>query len=66
VAREGCHSSPAASLPQPHRPIVAAAYDQLAEAEPERIRAIDASQPPEGVLDDALDAVGDLLALPSR
>jgi dTMP kinase len=45
---------------------IAAAYDELAEAEPERIRVIDASQPAERVLDDALDAVGDVLALPSR
>lgn len=40
---------------------IAAAYEQLAEAEPERIRAIDARQPPELVLRDALAAVADLL-----
>jgi dTMP kinase len=41
---------------------IAAAYDELARAEPERIRCIDASQPPERVLHEALDAVADLLA----
>jgi dTMP kinase len=40
---------------------IAAAYDDLARAEPERIRTIDASQPPDRVLNDALDAVEDLL-----
>jgi dTMP kinase len=41
---------------------IAAAYDELARAEPERIRTIDASQSPERVLEDALDAVEDLLS----
>jgi dTMP kinase len=36
---------------------VAEAYDALAAAEPERIAVIDAAQPPEGVLADALAAV---------
>jgi dTMP kinase len=36
---------------------VAAAYDELAAAEPERIAVIDASQPPEAVLADALAAL---------
>jgi dTMP kinase len=36
---------------------VAAAYDELAAAEPDRIRVIDASQPPEAVLADALAAL---------
>ncbi|HUB73867.1 MAG TPA: dTMP kinase [Solirubrobacteraceae bacterium] len=40
---------------------VAAAYDELAQAEPERIRAIDALQAPARVLADALAAVEDLL-----
>jgi dTMP kinase len=40
---------------------VAAAYDELASAEPERIRTIDASQPRDRVLLDALAAVEDLL-----
>jgi dTMP kinase len=40
---------------------IAAAYDELARAEPERIRTIDASQSPDRVLSDALDAVADLL-----
>jgi dTMP kinase len=45
---------------------VASAYDELARAEPERIRVIDASQPPLQVLDDALAAIADLLQrLPS-
>jgi dTMP kinase len=41
---------------------IAAAYDELAGEEPERIRRIDADQPPEEVLRDALAAVEDLLA----
>jgi dTMP kinase len=44
---------------------IAAAYDELARAEPERIRTIDASQPPEHVLREALTALEDLLASPS-
>jgi dTMP kinase len=36
---------------------IASAYEQLARAEPERIRVIDASQPPEMVLRDALAAL---------
>jgi dTMP kinase len=39
---------------------IATAYDQLARTEPERIRAIDATQPPERVLASALDALADL------
>ena len=39
---------------------IAASYEQLARAEPERIRVIDAGQPPEGVLRDALAALADL------
>jgi dTMP kinase len=41
---------------------IAAAYDELAREEPGRVRVIDASQPPERVLGDALAAVEDLLA----
>jgi dTMP kinase len=41
---------------------IAAAYDDLARAEPERIRVIDAAQPPQDVLRDALAAVEDLLS----
>ena len=37
---------------------VAAAYDELAAAEPERVAVIDAAQPPEAVLADALAALG--------
>jgi dTMP kinase len=40
---------------------IAAAYAGLAAAEPDRIRTIDARQPPELVLRAALDAIGDLL-----
>jgi dTMP kinase len=40
---------------------VAAAYRSLAAAEPERVRTIDASQPPDGVLKQALAALDDLL-----
>jgi dTMP kinase len=39
---------------------IAAAYDELAVEEPERIRVIDASQPREKVLSDALHAISDL------
>src|ERR1700760_880357 len=41
---------------------VAAAYDELAASDPGRIRVIDADQPPERVLADALTAVEDLVA----
>jgi dTMP kinase len=40
---------------------IGAAYDELAAGEPQRIRVIDAGQPPEQVLRDALAAVADLL-----
>ncbi len=40
---------------------IAAAYDELARAEPERIRIIDAAQPPQQVLEGALAALDDLL-----
>jgi dTMP kinase len=39
---------------------IAHAYDELARSEPHRIRAIDAAQPPEDVLREALAAVEDL------
>ncbi|HEY2217172.1 MAG TPA: dTMP kinase, partial [Solirubrobacteraceae bacterium] len=42
---------------------IAAAYDELAAAEPQRIRVLDASFTPATVLADALDAVSDLLQL---
>jgi dTMP kinase len=41
---------------------IASAYDELARAEPDRVRVIDAEQPPEQVLRDALAAVDDLVA----
>jgi dTMP kinase len=40
---------------------IASAYEELAHAEPGRIRVIDAAQPPAAVLDDALAAIADLL-----
>ena len=40
---------------------IAAAYDQLAASDGERMRVIDAGQPPPAVLADALAAIGDLL-----
>jgi dTMP kinase len=43
---------------------IAAAYDELALAEPDRIRVIDASSSPEEVLGEALAAVADLLPPP--
>jgi dTMP kinase len=39
---------------------IAAAYDALAAAEPERFRVLDASLPPERLVDDALDALAPL------
>jgi len=41
---------------------IGAAYEQLAQAEPQRIRSIDASQAPDEVLRDALAAIEDLVA----
>ena len=43
---------------------IAAAYIELASASPERIRVIDATQPPHGVLRDALAEIEDLLLSP--
>jgi dTMP kinase len=40
---------------------VAAAYDELARAEPQRIRPLDAERTPAEVLDEALGAIADLL-----
>jgi dTMP kinase len=40
---------------------VASAYDELASSEPQRIRRIDAEQPPAGVLRESLAAIADLL-----
>ena len=44
--------------------LIAAAYDELASACTERIRVIDAAQPPHEVLRDALAETGDLLLSP--
>jgi dTMP kinase len=43
---------------------IAAAYEQLARVEPQRIRPIDAEQPVERVLEQALGAIEDLLPSP--
>ena len=40
---------------------IAGAYDELADAEPDRITVIDAAQPAERVLADAVDALADLV-----
>jgi dTMP kinase len=40
---------------------IATAYGELAEASPERIRVVDASRPPEDVLEQALAAIGQAL-----
>jgi dTMP kinase len=40
---------------------IAGAYEELAQVEPERIRVIDAAQPPEQVLREAMAAIEDLL-----
>jgi dTMP kinase len=46
--------------------LIAAAYDNLARAEPERIRVIDAAQSPQDVLRDALAEVEGLLSSDDR
>jgi dTMP kinase len=43
---------------------IASAYDELARAEPQRVRVIDASRPADAVLREALVALEDLLANP--
>jgi dTMP kinase len=43
---------------------IASAYDELARAEPQRVRVIDASRPADAVLREALAALEDLLANP--
>jgi dTMP kinase len=45
---------------------VASAYERLAEAEPERVRPIDATLAPERVLELALAVIADLLPAPGR
>src|SRR5205807_6864167 len=44
---------------------IGAAYEQLAQAEPQRIRSIDASQAPDEVLRDAIAAIEDLVVASS-
>jgi dTMP kinase len=43
---------------QPFFEAIARAYDELAAAEPQRVRVLDAGAPPEAVLADALEAIG--------
>ena len=45
---------------------MAAAYEQIAAAAPERVRVIDAGRSPEEVLAEALEAVTELLGDPPR
>jgi len=40
---------------------IARAYDELARSEPQRIRVLDASRPPEDLLGEALAALEDVL-----
>jgi dTMP kinase len=49
---------------EPFFEAIAAAYDELAAAEPERIRVLDGGAPAERVLADALEALADLDSLP--
>jgi dTMP kinase len=63
-ARQGTRASVPDRLEREDDPFferIAAAYDELARSEPERLRAIDADQPPTRVLADALLAIEDLL-----
>ena len=45
---------------------IALAYERLASAEPDRVRLVDAEQPPARVLELALLEIGDLLPRPER
>jgi dTMP kinase len=63
-ARQGARAQPPDRLEREGEAFfarIAAAYEQLARAEPRRIRLLDAEQPPELVLGDALRAIEDLL-----
>jgi len=62
-ARSGARGAPDRLESEDHRffAAIVAAYDELAAAEPERFRVLDASRPPAQVLDDALAALGNLL-----
>lgn len=64
LERAQSRGEPPDRLEQEHRAFfdaIAAAYAQLAATEPERVRAIDASEPPKTVLDAALAELRDLL-----
>jgi dTMP kinase len=64
LERAQARAEPPDRLEQEHRAFfeaIAAAYAQLAATEPERVRVIDATQPPKTVLDAALEELRDLL-----
>ena len=63
-ARQGARGTSADRLEQEDEDFfaaIAACYEDLADSEPARFRVIDASAPPERVLEAAVDAVRDLL-----
>ena len=63
-ARAQARLVPLDRLEREHRAFfeaIAAAYTELAASEPERVRAIDAAQPPKTVLEAALEELKDLL-----
>ncbi len=63
-ARQAARGEPLDRLEREHAEFferIAAAYDELAAAEPRRIRVLDASFTPATVLSDALDQLADLL-----
>jgi dTMP kinase len=65
LGRAQARAEPPDRLEQEHRAFfeaIAAAYAQIAATEPERVRAIDAEQPPKTVLEAALEELQDLLA----
>jgi len=64
LARAQARLDPLDRLEREHRAFfeaIAAAYTELAASEPERVRAIDAAQPPKTVLEAALEELKDLL-----
>ena len=68
LARAQSRAEPPDRLEQEHQAFfeaIAAAYAQLAATEPERVRAIDATDPPKTVLDAALAELRDLLEEPA-
>jgi dTMP kinase len=64
LERAQSRADPPDRLEREHRAFfeaIAAAYAQLAATEPERVRAIDATEPPKTVLDAALEELRDLV-----